>query len=62
VPHYALITAGGTALGPVELEGDETPWPNGRVIEGEGEPGLRVVGYMGSDDPETFAVLMVGPM
>jgi hypothetical protein len=62
LPHYALVTDDGDALGPIELDGTGADWPNGSVIEREGEPDLCVVGCMGSDDPETFAVLMVEPM
>jgi hypothetical protein len=43
----------------VPLDGDANAWPNGAIIELDGESHLRVVGYLESDNPEPFGVLVV---
>src|SRR5215217_127379 len=50
--HFALVTASGDALGPVEL--GRPDWPPGSIIYrgGDGEPNLRVVDVIIFDDPE----------
>jgi hypothetical protein len=57
MPTFALITPGGSTLGPFELDDDETH--NGAIIRREGEPDRRVVARIGFDDPERFDVLVV---
>ena len=57
MPTFPLVTTGGSALGPFELDEDET---DGAVVRREGEPDGRVVGRIGSAGfSETFAVLVV---
>ena len=41
MPTFPLVTTGGSALGPFELDEDET---DGAVVHREGEPDRRVVG------------------
>jgi hypothetical protein len=61
VPTFNLIAADGEVLGPVEL--GRPDWPIGSVIyTGRGEPNLRVVDRLYSDDPEEFTALMVEPV
>ena len=62
MPHHALVTGDGDALGPVELDGTEADWPNGRIIEGYEGRGWRVVGYLAAEEPESFDVLVVVPV
>lgn len=59
MPHFALVTVDGVALGAVELFGFD--WGPGDVIYGRGESNLRVVDVLdsGEDDPEKLAVLVV---
>jgi hypothetical protein len=58
VPTFALVTPGGSALGPFELDEDEAQ--DGAVIRREGEPDRRVVSRLESEAfSETFAVLVV---
>ena len=59
VPHYSLVMDDGDALGPIELDGRADAWPNGRIIERDGESRLRVVGYLDAKDPEKLSVLVV---
>ena len=42
MPHFALVTTDGDALGAVEL--GRPDWPDGTIIYRDGEPNLRVVG------------------
>jgi hypothetical protein len=58
VPHFQLVTADGEALGAVELAGHD--WQAGHLIStGKGQPNLRVVDRVESDDPETCTILVV---
>jgi hypothetical protein len=57
VPQFQLVTVDGVALGPVEL--DRAEWSPGNVVQRSGEPNLRVVDVLPSDDPELLAVLVV---
>ena len=58
MPTFALITPGGSALGPLEFDDNETQ--EGAIISREGESDRRVVGRLGSGGfSETFAVLVV---
>jgi hypothetical protein len=65
VPTFALVTPGGSALGPFELDDEEAQ--QGAIIrrpsepEGRGgdEPNLRVVGFVERTVPENFDVLVV---
>jgi hypothetical protein len=59
VPHYSLVLNDGDAIGPIELDGRAEAWPNGRIIERDGESDLRVVGYLDAEDPEKLSVLVV---
>jgi hypothetical protein len=47
---FALVTPGGSMLGPFELDDDETH--DGAMIRREGEPDRRVVGRIRADEPE----------
>ena len=53
---FALITPGGSTLGPFELDDDEAH--DGAIIRRDGEPDRRVFGRIESDDPERFGVLV----
>jgi hypothetical protein len=58
VPHFQLVTKEGEALGPVELNGPDRK--AGQVIyTGTGQPNLRIVNRVESDDPETYRILVV---
>ena len=58
MPHFALVTTDGDALGAVEL--GRPDWPNGVIIYRGDEPNLRVVGRVATDDSEHgFDVLVV---
>lgn len=58
MPHFALVTTDGDALGAVELARPD--WPDGSVIYRGDEPNLRVVGRIAADDSEhQFEVLVV---
>ncbi len=60
VAHFQLVTVDGEALGATELARPD--WPPGSVIyRPPGEPNLRVVDYIPTDDPEEFAILVVEP-
>ena len=60
MPHFALVTVDGEALGAVEL--GRPDWPLGSVIyRGGGEPNLRVVDVLAADDVEEFAILVIEP-
>jgi hypothetical protein len=56
MPHYALVTPAGTALGSFEVAEDEAQ--HGAVIRRDGQPHRRVVGRLESDDPERFEILV----
>ena len=59
MPHFALVTIDGDALGAVELLG-QPDWPDGAIIRRRDEPNLRVVGRVAVDDTEHgFDVLVV---
>jgi hypothetical protein len=58
MPHFALVTASGDALGAVEL--GQRDWPDGTIIDRGDGPNLRVVGRVATDDREhRFDVLVV---
>ena len=58
MPHFALVTTDGDALGTVEL--GRPAWPEGAIIYGGDGPNLRVVGRVATDDSEHgFDVLVV---
>ena len=58
MPHFALVTTDGDALGPVEL--GRPHWPDGAIIYRGDEPNLWVVGRLSADDREHgFDVLVV---
>ena len=58
MPHFALVTTDGDALGAVEL--GRPDWPDGAIIYRGDEPNLRVVGRVATDDSEHgFDVLVV---
>ena len=58
MPHFAVVTTDGDALGAVEL--GRPDWPDGSIIYRGGEPNLRVVGRIEADDSEhQFDVLVV---
>jgi hypothetical protein len=58
MPHFALVTTDGDALGAVEL--DRSDWHDGAIIDRGDEPNLRVVGLVATDDREHgFDVLVV---
>jgi hypothetical protein len=63
MPHFQLVTVDGDVLGAREL--GRPDWPPGSVIcTGPGEPNLRVVEILATenDDPEMhFKVLVVAP-
>ena len=50
MPHFALVTTDGDALGTVEL--GRPDWPDGTIIHRGDEPNLRVVGQLATDDSE----------
>jgi len=52
VTHFVLVTVDAESLGPVELARPD--WPPGSIIYRGGEPNLRVVSVIPSDDPEKF--------
>jgi len=61
VPHFALVTTDGEALGAVHLGRPE--WPPGSVIyRGGDEPNLRVLEVVVLDDPAVLDVLVVEPV
>jgi hypothetical protein len=62
VPHVALVTAEGDALGAMELGPPD--WPIGSVISmGSSKPNQRVVDHLPADDTEhEFASLVVEPV
>jgi hypothetical protein len=62
VPHYALVTDDGDALGSVELEGTETDWPNGSIVEGFEGRDWRVVGFVERVRPDNFDLIVVERM
>jgi hypothetical protein len=57
MPHYALITPDGSALGAFELDAEEAR--DSAIIRRDGRPDRRVVGRVESDDPERFEILVV---
>ena len=58
MPHFALVTTDGDALGTVEL--GRPDWPDGAIIHRGEKPNLRVVGQVATDDSEHgFDVLVV---
>jgi hypothetical protein len=58
MPHFALVTRDGGALGAVELSRPD--WPGGAIIYRGDEPNLRAVGRVAADDREhAFDVLVV---
>ena len=58
MPHFALVTTDGDALGTVEL--GRPGWPDVAIIYRGDEPDLRVVGRVATDDSEHgFDVLVV---
>ena len=50
MPHFALVTTDGDALGTIEL--GRPDWPDGAIIYRGDEPNLRVVGRLATDDSE----------
>ena len=62
MPHYALVTTDGDALGAFELDGCADAWPSGSMIEPAVGPLLRLVGYLPAEDPERLSVLVVEPV
>ena len=58
MPHFALVTTDGDALGTVEL--GRPDWADGAIIHRGDKPNLRVVGRLATDDSEhAFDVLVV---
>jgi hypothetical protein len=60
VPTFALVTPGGTTLGPCELDDDETGPV--AIIRRPGEPDRRVIGFLDTDEEDGltgFEVLIV---
>ena len=58
MPHFALVTTDGDALGTVEL--GQPDWPDGTIIYTGDQPNLRVVARVATDDSEHgFDVLVV---
>jgi hypothetical protein len=61
VPHFQLVTTDGTALGAREL--GRPDWPPGSLIyTGPGEPNLRVVDVLDTENEDPamhFKVLVV---
>jgi hypothetical protein len=51
------VSQDGEALGPVELGCSD--WVAGGAIYRGGEPDLRIVDVLASEDPETFTILIV---
>ena len=58
MPHFALVTTVGDALGTVELGWPD--WPDGAIISRGDGPNLRVVGRVPAHNSEHgFEVLVV---
>ena len=58
MPHFAVVTTDGDALGALEL--GRPDWPYGSIIYRRDEPNLRVVDRIEADDSEhQFEVLVV---
>ena len=58
MPHFALVTTEGDALGAIEL--GRPDWPDGAIIYRGDEPNLRVVCRVATNDREHgFDVLFV---
>jgi hypothetical protein len=59
MPTFALITPGGSTLGPWELDDDETE--PGAIIRRPGQPDRRVIGLLDvpEEDRTRYEVLIV---
>jgi hypothetical protein len=58
LPHFQLVRRDGEVLGIAELT--QSAWRAGELIyRGSIEGNLRVVDVIKSDDPQTFAILVV---